>query len=219
MRQPRRLGIVEWVTIGYNKVGPQEEKPRQRTAETRERTQRRRVDERGRTMSEHTHNEHEKAREGRKHHETFAERDPLTAEEPDVLESSASDPEFPAMQEFEVDEGRPQSEHAQASRAHMGDHRHRGGHRALHRFRRRRRLDEPHPGREGAADRVRGANRPRGFRAEREPRGSLNRASTPPPPSAISCDGYITCAPKGKSDSFAILRHWRPMGIPMTVMQ
>ena len=42
----------------------------------------------------------------------------------------------------------------------MGDHRHRGGHRALHRFRRRRRLDEPHPGREGAADRVRGANRP-----------------------------------------------------------
>ena len=82
-------------------------------------------------MSEHTHNEHEKAREGRKHHETFAERDPLTAEEPDVLESSASDPEFPA----------------------------------------------------------------------------------------ISCDGYITCAPKGKSDSFAILRHWRPMGIPMTVMQ
>ena len=109
MRQPRRLGIVEWVTIGYNKVGPQEEKPRQRTAETRERTQRRRVDERGRTMSEHTHNEHEKAREGRKHHETFAERDPLTAEEPDVLESSASDPEFPAMQEFEVDEGGPKA--------------------------------------------------------------------------------------------------------------
>ena len=105
MRQPRRLGIVEWVTIGYNKVGPQEEKPRQRTAETRERTQRRRVDERGHTMSEHTHNEHEKAREGRKHHKTFAERDPLAAEEPDVLESSASDPEFPAMQEFEVDRG------------------------------------------------------------------------------------------------------------------
>ena len=24
MRQPRRLGIVKWVTIGYNKVGPQE---------------------------------------------------------------------------------------------------------------------------------------------------------------------------------------------------
>lgn len=109
MRQPRRLGIVEWVTIGYNKVGPQEEKPRQRTAETRERTQRRRVDERGHTMSEHTHNEHEKAREGRKHHKTFAERDPLAAEEPDVLESSASDPEFPAMQEFEVDRGGPKA--------------------------------------------------------------------------------------------------------------
>ena len=45
----------------------------------------------------------------RKHHETFAERDPLTAEEPDVLESSASDPEFPAMQEFEVDEGGPKA--------------------------------------------------------------------------------------------------------------
>lgn len=170
-------------------------------------------------MSEHTHNEHEKAREGRKHHETFAERDPLTAEEPDVLESSASDPEFPAMQEFEVDEGGPKAN----TRKHPG---------LIWAiiaivavialciaFAARRRLDEPHPGREGAADRVRGANRPRGFRAEREPRGSLNRASTPPPPSAISCDGYITCAPKGKSDSFAILRHWRPMGIPMTVMQ
>lgn len=48
-----------------------------------------------------THREHD-GREGRK---TFAERDPLAAEEPDVLESSASDPEFPAMQEFEVDRG------------------------------------------------------------------------------------------------------------------
>lgn len=48
-----------------------------------------------------THHEHG-GREGR---ETFAERDPLAAEEPDVLESSASDPEFPAMQEFEVDRG------------------------------------------------------------------------------------------------------------------
>ena len=38
---------------------------------------------------------------------TFAERDPLAAEEPTVLESSASDPEFPALQEFEVDEGGP----------------------------------------------------------------------------------------------------------------
>lgn len=44
-----------------------------------------------------------------KHHETFAERDPLAAEEPDVLESSASDPEFPAMQEFEVDRGGPKA--------------------------------------------------------------------------------------------------------------
>ena len=48
-------------------------------------------------MGEHKHNEHEKSH---KHPETFAERDPLAAEEPDVLESSASDPEFPAMQEF-----------------------------------------------------------------------------------------------------------------------
>lgn len=45
--------------------------------------------------------------EGRK--ETFAERDPLAAEEPTVLESSADDPEFPAMQEFEVDEGGPKA--------------------------------------------------------------------------------------------------------------
>ena len=44
---------------------------------------------------------------GRK--ETFAERDPLAAEEPTVLESSADDPEFPAMQEFEVDEGGPKA--------------------------------------------------------------------------------------------------------------
>lgn len=66
-------------------------------------------DERGRTMSEHKHNEHEQDREGRTRHETFAERDPLAAEEPDVLESSASDPEFPAMQEFEVDRGGPKA--------------------------------------------------------------------------------------------------------------
>ena len=60
-------------------------------------------------MSEHKHNEHEQDREGRKRHETFADRDPLAAEEPDVLESSASDPEFPAMQEFEVDRGGPKA--------------------------------------------------------------------------------------------------------------
>lgn len=47
------------------------------------------------------HHEHD----GRESRETFAERDPLAAEEPDVLESSASNPEFPAMQEFEVDRG------------------------------------------------------------------------------------------------------------------
>ena len=57
-------------------------------------------------MGEHKHNEHEKSH---KHPETFAERDPLAAEEPDVLESSASDPEFPAMQEFEVDRGGPKA--------------------------------------------------------------------------------------------------------------
>lgn len=51
-------------------------------------------------------NGHEReGREGRRRDETFAERDPLAAEEPDVLESSATDPEFPAMQEFEVDRG------------------------------------------------------------------------------------------------------------------
>ena len=66
-------------------------------------------DEREAAMSEHKHNEHEQGREGRTHHETFAERDPLAAEEPDVLESSASDPEFPAMQEFEVDRGGPKA--------------------------------------------------------------------------------------------------------------
>lgn len=33
------------------------------------------------------------------------DKDILAKEEPFVLESSASDPEFPAMQEFEVDEG------------------------------------------------------------------------------------------------------------------
>ncbi len=66
--------------------------------------------------SENGHKHHESAhdprgerldgRHGRdEDRETFAERDPLAAEEPTVLESSASDPEFPALQEFEVDEG------------------------------------------------------------------------------------------------------------------
>ncbi|WP_305297468.1 hypothetical protein [Parvibacter caecicola] len=48
--------------------------------------------------------------------EAFAKRDPLPAEEPDVLESSASDPEFPAMQEFEVDRGGPEG----STRKHPG---------------------------------------------------------------------------------------------------
>lgn len=95
--------------------------------------------ERGPVMSDHKARELEhdtapKHPKGRK--ETFAERDPLAAEEPTVLESSADDPEFPANAGVRGRRGRPQSEHAQASRAHMGDHRHRGGHRALHRFRR-----------------------------------------------------------------------------------
>ena len=150
---------------------------------------------------------------GRK--ETFAERDPLAAEEPTVLESSADDPEFPAMQEFEVDEGGPKAN----TRKHPG-------------------LicaiiaivavialciafaaagDWMNP---TQAEKVQQTEfEEQTVPEDLEPRGSLNRASTPPPPSAISCDGYITCAPKGKSDSFAILRHWRPMGIPMTVMQ
>ena len=64
-------------------------------------------------MGEHKHNEHEKSH---KHPETFAERDPLAAEEPDVLESSASDPEFPARQDFEVDRGGPKG----STRKHPG---------------------------------------------------------------------------------------------------
>ena len=52
--------------------------------------------------------------------------------------------------------------------------------------------------------------------------GSYARAKSgePLPPSAIRAIHHLLHpAPKGKSDSFAILRHWRPMGIPMTVMQ
>ena len=75
-------------------------------------------------MGEHKHNEHEKSH---KHPETFAERDPLAAEEPDVLESSASDPEFPAMQEFEVDRGGPKANTRKHPGAHL-DHRRRRGH-------------------------------------------------------------------------------------------
>ncbi len=62
-------------------------------------------------MSDHKAREleHGTAPQHRARKETFAERDPLAAEEPDVLESSADDPEFPAMQEFEVDEGGPKA--------------------------------------------------------------------------------------------------------------
>ena len=56
-------------------------------------------------MGEHKHHENERHDRDGRHPETFAERDPLAAEEPDVLESSADDPEFPAMQEFAVDRG------------------------------------------------------------------------------------------------------------------
>ena len=60
-------------------------------------------------MSEHKYKEKMGIEEPKPHHKTFAERDPLAAEKPDVLESSASDPEFPAMQEFEVDKGGPKA--------------------------------------------------------------------------------------------------------------
>lgn len=43
--------------------------------------------------------------ENKNHHEK--DRDILAKEEPVVLESSDADPVFPAMQEFEVDEGGP----------------------------------------------------------------------------------------------------------------
>ena len=60
-------------------------------------------------MSEHKAREIEGKTAPKHHEKTFAERDPLAAEEPDVLESSASDPVLPAMQEFEVDEGGPKA--------------------------------------------------------------------------------------------------------------
>ena len=67
-------------------------------------------------MSEHKYKEKMGIEEPQSHRKTFAERDPLAAEQPDVLESSASDPEFPAMQEFEVDKGGP----AANTRKHPG---------------------------------------------------------------------------------------------------
>lgn len=63
------------------------------------------------TREKNNENGHEH-RNHAKHGETFAERDPLAAEEPTVLESSASDPVLPAMQEFEVDEGGPKGSQA-----------------------------------------------------------------------------------------------------------
>lgn len=57
-------------------------------------------------MSSHSNSKHESAKE---RHEERREhnKDILAKEMPDVLESSEYDPELPAMQEFEVDEGGP----------------------------------------------------------------------------------------------------------------
>ena len=57
---------------------------------------------------EQKHEERERRRE--------KDRDILAKEQPVVLESSASDPTFPAMQEFEVDEGGPKG----STRKHPG---------------------------------------------------------------------------------------------------
>ena len=51
-----------------------------------------------------------------KGHKKDKDRDILAKEQPIVLESSASDPTFPAMQEFEVDEGGPKG----STRKHPG---------------------------------------------------------------------------------------------------
>lgn len=56
---------------------------------------------------EQREHEHEEKRE--KH------RDELAKEEPIVLESSETDPEFPAMEEFEVDEGGARGTHNPSS--------------------------------------------------------------------------------------------------------
>ncbi len=47
-----------------------------------------------------------------KEHPEAAKRDTLADDEPFVLESSATDPEFPAMQEFEVDADGPRGSKA-----------------------------------------------------------------------------------------------------------
>lgn len=61
------------------------------------------------------HERRESAKErNRERHEK--DRDVLAKEQPTVLESSETDPEFPAMEEFEVDEGGPQG----SKRKHPG---------------------------------------------------------------------------------------------------
>lgn len=57
-------------------------------------------------MGEHKHKDAASEAESREYHRE-KDRDILAKEQPVVLESSASDPTFPAMQEFEVDEGGP----------------------------------------------------------------------------------------------------------------
>lgn len=62
-----------------------------------------------------THERHESAKEHREERRE-RDRDILAKEQPTVLESSDYDPELPAMQEFEVDEGGPQG----SKRKHPG---------------------------------------------------------------------------------------------------
>ena len=57
-------------------------------------------------MSSHSNNKHENAKE-RREERRKENKDILAKEMPNVLESSEYDPELPAMQEFEVDEGGP----------------------------------------------------------------------------------------------------------------
>lgn len=66
-------------------------------------------------MGEHKHKDPQEQRESRERRRQ-ADRDILAKEQPIVLESSESDPVFPAMQEFEVDEGGP----AGSTRKHPG---------------------------------------------------------------------------------------------------
>lgn len=155
-------------------------------------------------MGEHKHNEHEQDREGHTHHETFAERDPLAAEEPDVLESSASDPEFPAMQEFEVDRGGPKAN------------------------------TRKHPGLiwiiiaivaviglviafAANGDWMNPTQAEKVQQTEFEEQTVPEDLGANENPEAAQLQ--TTCAPKGSRESFAILKHCRPTGIPITVMQ